>query len=76
MVNINITVDPEHVSTVADVADALRARGMQVEQVLQMGFITGSAPDDSLPALKSVHGVQSVDEDRGYRLPPPAADIQ
>ena len=76
MVNINVTVDREHLSAIADVADALRARGMQVEQVLAMGFITGSAPHDRLPALKSVRGVQSVDEELGYRLPAPDEDIQ
>ncbi|WP_247048722.1 hypothetical protein [Arthrobacter rhizosphaerae] len=76
MVNINVTVDPEHLSAIGDVADALRARGMQVEQVLQSGFITGSVPNDSRPALESVDGVQSVDEDLGYRLPPPEEDIQ
>ena len=76
MVNINVTVDQEYLSAIADVADALRARGMQVEQVLAMGFITGSASNDSLPALKSVNGVQSVDEELGYRLPPPDEDIQ
>ncbi|MHC6594276.1 hypothetical protein [Arthrobacter sp. C152] len=76
MVNINVTVHQEYLSAIADVADALRARGMQVEQVLEMGFITGSAPDDSVQALKSVSGVQSVDEELGYQLPPPDEDIQ
>ena len=41
-----------------------------------MGFITGSAPDDSLQDLKSVSGVLSVDEELGYQLPPPDEDIQ
>ena len=76
MVNINVTVHQEYLSAIADVADALRARGMQVEQVLEMGFITGSAPDDSLGDLKKVSGVQSVDEELGYQLPPPDDDIQ
>ena len=76
MVNINVTVHQEYLSAIADVADALRARGMQVEQVLEMGFITGSAPDHSLGDLKKVSGVQSVDEELGYQLPPPDDDIQ
>ena len=76
MVNINVTVHQEYLSAIADVADALRARGMQVEQILEMGFITGSAPDDSLVDLKKVSGVQSVDEELGYQLPPPDDDIQ
>ena len=76
MVNINVTVHREYLSAIADVAEALRARGMQVEQILEMGFITGSAPDDSLWDLKKVSGVQSVDEDLGYQLPSPDDDIQ
>ncbi|MDQ0768025.1 hypothetical protein QF031_000774 [Pseudarthrobacter defluvii] len=76
MVNINVTVHQEYLSAIADVADALRARGMQVEQVLEMGFITGSAPNDRLQDLKKVSGVQSVDQELGYQLPPPDEDIQ
>lgn len=76
MVNISVTVDPDHLAAIGDVADALRARGMQVEQVLEMGFITGSVPRDSLQALQFVTGVQGVDEELDYRLPGPEEDIQ
>lgn len=76
MVNINVTVDQEHLSVIGDVAEALRSRGMQVEQVLQMGFITGSIPDGHRSALDGVEGVQSVDEQLDYQLPPPEDDIQ
>jgi hypothetical protein len=76
MVNINVTVDPEHLSAIGEVAEALRARGMEVEQVLESGFIIGSVPNDSRPELESVDGVESVNEDLGYQLPPPEDDIQ
>jgi hypothetical protein len=76
MVNISVTVDQEHLSAIGDVAEALRARGMQVEQVLESGFITGSVPNDRRSALDAVDGVQSVDEELDYRLPPPEEDIQ
>jgi hypothetical protein len=76
MVNINVTVDPDHLSAINAVADALRARGMRVEQVLESGFITGSVQADSRQALESVDGVESVDEELGYRIAPPEEDIQ
>ncbi|WP_205761984.1 hypothetical protein [Arthrobacter mobilis] len=71
-----MTVDQTHLSAIGDVAEALRARGMQVEQVLESGFITGSVPDDRRSALTAVDGVQSVDEQLDYQLPPPEEDIQ
>lgn len=76
MVNISVTVDQEHLSAIGGVAEALRARGMRVEQVLETGFITGSVPNDRRSALEAVDGVQSVDEQLGYQLPPPDEEIQ
>ncbi len=77
MVHLSVTVDDEHVPAIDEVADALRARGMQVEQVLDgLGIITGSAPADSRPALTGVEGVVSVDEQLTHRLPPPDSPVQ
>jgi hypothetical protein len=76
MVNISVTVDQDHLSIIGDVAEALRARGMQVTQVLQTGFITGSVSEDRRPALAAVSGVQAVDEQLQFQLPPPEADVQ
>jgi len=76
MVNICVTVDREHLSTIGDIAEALRARGMQVTQVLQTGFITGSVSEDCRPTLAAVSGVQAVDEQLQFQLPPPEAEIQ
>lgn len=77
MKRICVVVDAAHLTVIDDVAGALRSCGMQVEQVLgSVGMVTGSAGDDCVPALRSVDGVESVDEELSYRLPPPEADVQ
>ncbi|MCG2622370.1 hypothetical protein LVY72_10630 [Arthrobacter sp. I2-34] len=76
MVNISVTVEQDHLSMIGDVAEALRARGMQVTQVLQSGFITGSVSEDCRQALAAVSGVQTVDEQLQFQLPPPQEEVQ
>jgi hypothetical protein len=77
MVQLSVTVDDGHLTAIDDVAQALRAQGMQVDQVLDgLGIITGSAPADSRPALTGVEGVVSVDEQLTYQLPPPDSAVQ
>jgi hypothetical protein len=75
MVQLSVTVDDGH--AIEEVAAVLRARGMQVAQVLDgIGVITGSAPEDVRHTLAGVEGVASVDEQLTHRLPPPDADVQ
>ena len=75
MVQLSVTVDDAH--AIEEVAAVLRARGMQVAQVLDgIGVITGSAPEDIRHTLAAVEGVASVDEQLTHRLPPPDADVQ
>jgi hypothetical protein len=75
VVRLSVTVDDGH--AIEEVAAGLRARGMEVAQVLEgIGVITGSAPDDARPALAAVEGVASVDEELTHRLPPPDAPVQ
>ena len=75
MVQLSVTVDDGH--AIEEVAAALRARGMEVAQVLDgIGVITGSAPDDVRHTLAAVEGVASVDEALTHRLPPPDAPVQ
>ena len=60
-----------------DVAERLRARGMEVTQVLDgIGVITGSAPDDVRHTLAAVEGVARVVEGLTHQLPPPDAPVQ
>ncbi|MCF6507419.1 ketohydroxyglutarate aldolase [Blastococcus sp. MG754426] len=77
MTRVSVTVDDRHLSALDGVVQGLRARGMQVEQVLDgLGIITGSVPAGTLGALSAVTGVASVDEQRVHRLPPPGAPVQ
>lgn len=77
MLNIVVTVGPQRLAEVTDVAEELRRRGMVVEQIHQStGLITGTVPDDLQGELGSVPGVASVDVERSYQLPPPDSDIQ
>jgi hypothetical protein len=77
MVHITVTIDARHASTVSDVAEALRAAGMQVEQVLDaIGMVTGTIEEDAEQSVRTVAGVQSVDRALGFQLPPPDAPVQ
>jgi hypothetical protein len=77
MVQLSVTVDDGHLPAINEIAQALRAQGMRVEQVLDgLGVITGSAPADSRSALTGVEGVVSVDEELTHQLPPPDSAVQ
>lgn len=77
MTQVSITVDDAHLDAMSEVVDALRARGLHVEQVLdEVGVITGSVSQDRHAALEAVDGVVSVVPEQHYRLPPPDSPIQ
>ena len=77
MTHVSVTVDDGHRESMDGVVESLRATGMQVEQVLgSLGIVTGSAPPDALDALRGVEGVDSVDEQLSYQLPPPDSPVQ
>jgi hypothetical protein len=77
MGSVTVTIDDEHLSVIADVADALRSSGMRVDQVLAAaGVVTGAVPDGREGQLRSVEGVASVDSAQQVQLPPPGAPVQ
>jgi hypothetical protein len=62
---------------VEEVAGWLAAAGLVVEEVDDvLGTVIGRAPPDRLDALRRVPGVDGVEPERRYRLPPPDADVQ
>lgn len=74
---VTVTVDDEHLDRIEDLADQLRAAGMQVHQVLRsVGIITGEVAGPARPAIARLPGVASVEDQRIFQLPPPDADIQ
>ncbi len=77
MHDITLTVDDDHVAQIHDVADAARAVGMHVSEVLDnIGIICGSAPASCRPALQDLDGVVDVETGRSYRAAPPDSDVQ
>jgi hypothetical protein len=74
---VSVSVDDAHVDSIDTVADALRGHGMEVDQVMgSLGIISGSVPEESRSALLAVTGVASVDDPRGFQLPPPDSPVQ
>ena len=75
MSEVSVTVDEEHLADMDQVVEALRARGMQVDAVLEgLGMVTGSAPDAEV--LRQVEGVSAVDAVMERHVPPPEDEIQ
>ena len=75
--SITVTVDDDHLGRIEDVADQLRASGVQIHQVLgSVGIITGEVTDAQRPAIAQVPGVASVEDQQAFQLPPPDSDIQ
>lgn len=75
--SITVTVDDDHLDRIEDVADQLRASGVQVHQVLgSVGIITGEVTDAARPAITQVPGVASVEDQQTFQLAPPDSDIQ
>jgi hypothetical protein len=77
MSGVTVTVDDGHLDRIEEVAAHLRSSGMQVDQVLnEIGVISGSVPDDRRQLLKTVTGVQSVEDAATVQLPPPESPVQ
>ena len=76
-VSVVVSVDDDHLDSVAEVAERLRGAGMQVEEAMDsIGMVTGSVAPSRVPALAAVEGVGEVEPERQYQLPPPESDLQ
>ncbi len=76
-VNVVVSVDDDHVDATNEVAERLRATGMQVEETMDaLGTVAGSVDSSLVGRLASVEGVSEIEEERVYQLPDPDADLQ
>jgi hypothetical protein len=76
MIELIVTVDDDHRTSISDVANALRARGMQNVKVhLAIGVITGSVAEAE-PSLHDIEGVQSVNAQLTFQHPDPDSPVQ
>ena len=76
-VQVTISINDAYIEQIDEVADHLRAAGLEVDQTLStLGIVTGSIETDKMSSLSDVAGVESVEEDRTITLPPPGSDVQ
>jgi hypothetical protein len=62
--NLLITISDDHRSSMEDVAEKLRAQGVDVSGVLKSaGVISGSWDQQDVANLKSIAGVQAIEEE-------------
>ncbi|MDN0197163.1 hypothetical protein [Streptomyces sp. S.PNR 29] len=73
-VGVILAVDPDRFT---EVVEALRQAGLTVTgEQPELGTLSGTIAEDRIPALEAVDGVDSVDRETTYRLPPPDSPIQ
>ncbi|MEU6666244.1 hypothetical protein [Streptomyces sp. NPDC046727] len=74
VVGVILSVDPDRF---ADVVEAARRSGLTVtgEQPL-IGSLAGTIAADRIPELAGLDGVEAVDRERTYQLPPPDSPLQ
>lgn len=73
-VGVILSVDP---GRFAEVVEALRRTGLTVtgEQPV-LGTLSGTIAADRIPELARLDGVETVDRERTYRLPPPDSPVE
>lgn len=76
-VELIATVADAHRSKIHEVADALKAAGLDVSHTLETsGIIAGSASQDAMERLRKVRGVVSIEQSGGAQIAPPDSDVQ
>ncbi len=77
VVKIVVSVDDEHLGSIAMVAEWLRRAGMRIDGTMDdIGVFTGSIDNARFGALTAVEGVSYVERSRQIQIAPPDADIQ
>lgn len=75
--SVMVCIDDEHLSQIQQISQELQKVGMSVDRVLTItGVITGSVRSSDFSKLNEVVGVQSVELQQSYQLPPPNAGPQ
>lgn len=69
--HVNVSVDDAFIDRFSEVTKWLRAAGLHVErESAPIGVVSGSIDSEHVKDLASVDGVESIEVDREYRLPP------
>ena len=77
VVKVSIAIDDAHLEQIWEISQNLQAVGLHIDQTLQtLGIISGSIDSSQVDRLYQIEGVQHIEPDHSYQLPPPNSDIQ
>ena len=72
-----VTVTSTYTAQMEQVVSSLESSGLHVNKVLNtLGQVIGHGTEQLRGQLEQIEGVQSVDEDKVYRLPSPKDPLQ
>lgn len=76
-VKVSVCIHDDHIDRIGQVSDSLRASGMDIEQTMpNIGMVSGSIESQQIEQLHKIAGVDSVELEQSYQLPPPDSPLQ
>jgi hypothetical protein len=76
-VKVSVGIQDDHIDRIGQVSDSLRSFGMDIEQTMpNIGMITGSIEAQKVDQLHQIAGVDAVELEQTYQLPPPNSPLQ
>jgi hypothetical protein len=76
-VKVSVCIHNDHIDQIGQVSDSLRASGMDIEQTMpNIGIVSGSIESQQIEQLQEIAGVDSVELEQNYQLPPPNSPLQ
>lgn len=75
-IQVILTLSPAAVKKGDALVKEIKAKGLEVDSVLEaMGIITGKIAESKMASLSNIPGI-TVERDVEVKLPPPDADVQ
>lgn len=76
MVEVVVSIDEQHLQSMAAVTQRLRAAGMQIDETMEaIGTVAGRIPSEQLEELDHIDGVAQIERSSTFQVPPPDSDV-
>jgi hypothetical protein len=77
LIRVSVSVDNASLEGIDRIAERLQSSGMKIEQTLSsIGVINGSIDSELIDNLSEIEGVQQVEIQQDFQLPPPNSEVQ